>query len=490
LPRNFTCDAEWTPVFFARDRFLTNGGKRVAACSALRWLAVPAAASQMQVFVTRARDGRVMTFEVEGDWTVAQLKDAVAAHEYGAPVERQRVFLNAMELLGARKLAEYGVKKEAEMKLIEREAMPHADGQGSTTVELAKIAGMGDGLAAGWAELSEDKRRLAEAKQALAQANMPEDGKLRKKLKLNVGGTLFKNVKRETLCIVPESNLAKLLSGRWERSLLRDKDGNPFLDLPNECFGEIMTFLGDRKLRPGDPIALPAVPEEQEPALNRLLDHLGLGHLFQEAAGSDGASVQVTFSEEGPLGIVFEQNKRTGNIEVNEIRAGSQSERHPQLTIGLIVRDVAGVSVADKTYQEVFGMIKAAGRPLAMSFGTLAVDSHNGTEPAEEGGEPEPELDAGGAEPAEAPLEGVPPVLPAQEKELIVADGEEANLPARSIKSIVAARFGSLEEDGGWSDVTRLIGPSAAQYVPCCSRVIFSSHPEPCCLLLRPAVHR
>ena len=78
-------------------------------------------------------------------------------------------------------------------------------------MELAKIAGMGDGLAAGWAELSEDKRRLAEAKQALAQANMPEDGKVRKKLKLNVGGTLFKNVKRETLCIVPESNLAKLL---------------------------------------------------------------------------------------------------------------------------------------------------------------------------------------------------------------------------------------------------------------------------------------
>ena len=234
----------------------------------MRWLAVPAAASQMQVFVTRARDGRVMTFEVEGDWTVAQLKDAVAAHEYGAPVERQRVFLNAMELLGARKLAEYGVKKEAEMKLIEREAMPHADEQGSTTVELAKIAGMGDGLAAGWAELSEDKRRLAEAKQALAQANMPEDGKLRKKLKLNVGGTLFKNVKRETLCVVPESNLAKLLSGRWERSLLRDKDGNPFLDLPNECFGEIMTFLGDRKLRPGDPIALPAVPEEQEPTIS------------------------------------------------------------------------------------------------------------------------------------------------------------------------------------------------------------------------------
>jgi hypothetical protein len=342
----------------------------------LRWLAVPAAACQMQVFVTRARDGRVMTFEVEGDWTVAQLKDAVAAHEYGAPVERQRVFLNAMELLGARKLAEYGVKKEAEMKLIERETMPHADEQGSTAVELAKIAGMGDGLAAGWAELSEDKRRLAEAKQALAQANMPEDGKVRKKLKLNVGGTLFKNVKRETLCIVPESNLAKLLSGRWERSLLRDKDGNPFLDLPNECFGEIMTFLGDRKLRPGDPIALPAVPEEQEPALNRLLDHLGLGHLFQEAA-----------------------------------------------------------------------------------------------EPAEEGAEPEPELDAGGAEPAEAPLEGVPPVLPAQEKELIVVDGEEVNLPARSVKSIVAARFGSLDEDGGWADVTRLIGPSAAH----CPIIVVSS---------------
>ena len=39
---------------------------------------------------------------------------------------------------------------------------------------------------------------------------------------------------------------------------------------------------------------------------------------------------------------------------------------------------------------------------------------------------------------------------------------EEVNLPARSVKSIVAARFGSLEEDGGWADVTRLVGPSTA----------------------------
>ena len=57
-------------------------------------------------------------------------------------------------------------------------------------------------------------------------AQRPPGGKkLKKKLKLNVGGRIFKDVLRETLCYVEGSHLAELFSGRREGKLLRDSSG-------------------------------------------------------------------------------------------------------------------------------------------------------------------------------------------------------------------------------------------------------------------------
>ena len=70
--------------------------------------------------------------------------------------------------------------------------------------------------------------------------------------------------------------------------------------------------------------------------------------------------------------------KKTGMIELLQVNPGTQAEKHPQLSAGLILQSVAGVSVVGKAYQEVLTMIKAGGRPLSLTFvpgGTVAATS-------------------------------------------------------------------------------------------------------------------
>ena len=77
----------------------------------------------MQIIVTRVKDGRKLTLEVESTLTVKQLKSKIARHEYGLPAEQQRLVLVAssrVELLGPRTLADYGIGKEGELSLSER----------------------------------------------------------------------------------------------------------------------------------------------------------------------------------------------------------------------------------------------------------------------------------------------------------------------------------------------------------------------------------
>ena len=88
-------------------------------------------------------------------------------------------------------------------------------------------------------------------------------------------------------------------------------------------------------------------------------------------------TIAVTFTEAGSLGLKFTPNKQTGNVELLQVNPGTQAEKHSRLSAGLILLSVAGESVAGKGYQEVLGMIKKSGRPLALTFspgGTAAVD--------------------------------------------------------------------------------------------------------------------
>ena len=208
----------------------------------------------MQLFVTRAagpKAGQKLTLEVESGWSVEQLSEHIAA-EHGIAPAHQHLSVNGMDMVGERTLSDYGIGREAELKLVERPPAAHADKQGTAEAALVHLHGMADGLRGRWAQVSATARALEDSKVALLQAN--GGAKLKKKLTLNVGGTVFKGVKRETLCAVPGSHLAELFSGRWEERLLRDSKGRIFLDVNPECFGKILTFLGDRKQRPDDPI--------------------------------------------------------------------------------------------------------------------------------------------------------------------------------------------------------------------------------------------
>ena len=47
-------------------------------------------------------------------------------------------------------------------------------------------------------------------------------------------------------------------------------------------------------------------------------------------------------------------------------------------------------------------------------------------------------------------------VVPAH-RELIAAENEQVELPARTIDCIIQAKYGVLDQDGMWADVTRLV---------------------------------
>ena len=54
-------------------------------------------------------------------------------------------------------------------------------------------------------------------------------------IQLNVGGVGVV-VKRSVLTLFPDSKLAILFSGRWDKKLLRDKKNRIFLDVDPVCF--------------------------------------------------------------------------------------------------------------------------------------------------------------------------------------------------------------------------------------------------------------
>jgi hypothetical protein len=95
-------------------------------------------------------------------------------------------------------------------------------------------------------------------------------------IELNVGGHKL-TTKRSTLCQVEGSLLASMLSGRWEDSLERDKDGAIFFDFNPQYFLVILEYLRAKKIAtPENPAPLPKVAEDQAKNFNDLLEYLGL----------------------------------------------------------------------------------------------------------------------------------------------------------------------------------------------------------------------
>ena len=85
--------------------------------------------------------------------------------------------------------------------------------------------------------------------------------------------------------------------------------------------------------------------------------------------GAQQMSTAVTFTESGPLGLKFTPNVETGTVEVLAINPGTQAEKHPSLTAGLVLRSIGTTSVTGTSYDGVLKLIKAGGRPLRLEFG-------------------------------------------------------------------------------------------------------------------------
>ena len=98
----------------------------------------------MQIFVGvpagagRVKAGQKLTLEVESDWSVDRLKEQISA-EHGILPAAQRLSVNSVVMVGDRKLADYEIRMEAELKLVELNPLQlqvqHADEQGAVGAE-------------------------------------------------------------------------------------------------------------------------------------------------------------------------------------------------------------------------------------------------------------------------------------------------------------------------------------------------------------------
>ena len=79
---------------------------------------------KMQIFVGvpagagRVKAGQKLTLEVESDWSVDRLKEQISA-EHGILPAAQRLSFMGEEIVGHRKLADYEIRLEAELQLVQ-----------------------------------------------------------------------------------------------------------------------------------------------------------------------------------------------------------------------------------------------------------------------------------------------------------------------------------------------------------------------------------
>lgn len=79
----------------------------------------------------------------------------------------------------------------------------------------------------------------------------------------------------------------------------------------------------------------------------------------------------ATFRKAGSLGLKLNTHATSGRTVVVHINAGSQAEDHPQVTAGLLLQSVGETDVVGMDYKtEVLALLKAAPRPITLSFET------------------------------------------------------------------------------------------------------------------------
>ena len=125
-------------------------------------------------------------------------------------------------------------------------------------------------------ELLDRLSKLDDEKHKIAEVNGNIDVSDDDLVEINAGGKLF-TVKRGTLKQLPDSRLAVLFSGRWDKKLARDDKGRIFLDVNSKCFQAIVDYLNELAISSEDDApALPSVDDELQHILAHQMNIFGL----------------------------------------------------------------------------------------------------------------------------------------------------------------------------------------------------------------------
>ena len=95
-------------------------------------------------------------------------------------------------------------------------------------------------------------------------------------LEINVGGTLFA-ARRGTLCLLKESRFEAVFSGRWQKTLQKDREGRIFFDANPKCFRALLDCLKDLKAeQPSAGKTKPTIYDEYYRLLAQLSKMVGI----------------------------------------------------------------------------------------------------------------------------------------------------------------------------------------------------------------------
>ena len=125
-------------------------------------------------------------------------------------------------------------------------------------------------------ELLDRLSKLQDEKRKIAEDNGEVDASDDEEIKINAGGKVIEATRR-TLTKLPDSRLAALFSGRWDKKLARDDEGLIFLDVNGDCFQAIIDYLNELAHSSEDESpALPSVHDELQHILAYQMNIFGL----------------------------------------------------------------------------------------------------------------------------------------------------------------------------------------------------------------------
>lgn len=112
-------------------------------------------------------------------------------------------------------------------------------------------------------------------------------------LEINCSGRFF-TIPRSTLCGIEGSHLSRMFSDEYIGQIPRDTEGRMYLDFNPYCFGILVEYLQNRRLRKDVPT--PIVPNEQRESMDLMAESLKLLPFLRDNRVNDvhGTSLQVS----------------------------------------------------------------------------------------------------------------------------------------------------------------------------------------------------